>query len=68
MPKFINLQKKLLNARDVCEIYRISRVTLWRRVKAGQIPPPTTINSRNYWLAEEIEDHIDNLMGGGDAA
>lgn len=60
--------KKLLSSKEVCNLYSISRATLWRRLKAGQIPPPITVNSRNYWLAEEVEAHIDNLMGGGDAA
>lgn len=56
--------KKLLKRKEVCRCYSISRSTLWRRVKAGQIPPPTRINNQNYWLSEHIDEHISNVIGG----
>ena len=55
---------KLINTKEVCEAYSISRSSLWRRLKAGQIPAPTVINGRNYWLAEHINEHIDSVIGG----
>lgn len=57
------MKKKLLNSKEVCDRYSISRVTLWRRVNSGQIPPPVKINTINYWLEEHIEEHITNLIG-----
>lgn len=56
--------KRLLNTRDLCIAYRVSRSTLWRRIQASHIPAPTVINGRNYWLAETIEKHIAELMRG----
>jgi len=55
--------KKLLNTKEVCGAYNISRSTLWRRIKASQIPSPTIINSRQYWLSDVINDHITEIMG-----
>ncbi len=56
--------KRLLSTKEVAHLYSISRSTLWRRIKAGQIPTPTTINGRNYWSSEHINEHIDSVIGG----
>lgn len=56
--------KRLINTTEVCTAYGISRSTLWRRIQSGQIPTPTTINGRNYWLAQHINEHIDSVIGG----
>ena len=56
--------KRLLNTKDICLAYNLSRSSLWRRLKANQIPAPTVINGRNYWLADHINDHIESVMGG----
>lgn len=58
------MSKKLLTSKEVCSLYSISRATLWRRLKAGQIPAPTKINSRNYWLSEQVSEHISIVIGG----
>ncbi|MGR5306177.1 helix-turn-helix transcriptional regulator [Vibrio mediterranei] len=56
--------KHLISTAEVCHAYGISRSTLWRRIKAGQIPTPTKINDRNYWLADAINEHIESVIGG----
>ena len=33
----------------------VSRQTLYRWVKAGILPPPTKINGRSYWKADDLE-------------
>lgn len=55
--------KHLLKTAEVCHAYGIHRSTLWRRIKASQIPSPTVINGRNYWLAEQINEHIESVVG-----
>ncbi len=56
------MEKTLLDQPKVCRRYCISRSTLWRRVKAGQVPAPTKINGQNYWLSEVIDEHILSLF------
>jgi predicted DNA-binding transcriptional regulator AlpA len=53
----------LLSSQRVCEILSISRTTLWRRVKSGQIPPPRKAfqGAANRWRESEIEAVIDGL-------
>ena len=57
----------LYNAKKVLEIYSISRPTLHRRLNAGQIPQPISINGRNFWSAEIIDNHIAEIVGGAES-
>jgi len=56
-------QKRLLTTKNVCEMLNCSRTTMWRRISAGQVPKPIKINSRNYWQAFAVEEHLDQIMG-----
>jgi predicted DNA-binding transcriptional regulator AlpA len=38
-----------------------SRMTIWRWVREGKIPPPMKINSRNYWRTAELDEAIKRL-------
>jgi len=59
------MEKTLSDTAQVCKRYSISRSTLWRRLKSCQLPPPITINGRNYWLDEVLDEHIAGLFGEG---
>ncbi len=46
---------KLLNARDVCATFGISRATLYRRVDDGTFPRPIRFGGAVRWLPADIE-------------
>ena len=37
---------------------RPSRTTIWRRVRAGELPKPVKWGGKNYWSDREIDDVI----------
>jgi predicted site-specific integrase-resolvase len=39
----------------------ICNVTLWRWIKAGKIPAPRILGSRNTWTDTELNDVLENL-------
>ena len=43
----------------------VTRMTVWRWVKAGILPAPTVIRGRNYWRKSQILAAIENAMDGG---
>lgn len=51
--------KRLIPTRGVCERYGIKAARSIRRwVLIGVLPPPDrTINNRNYWWLETLEQH-----------
>ena len=55
--------EKLLSSKQVCDVFGISPVTLWRRVRAELIPPPRKSGpgGHNRWLQSEIEDRLQSL-------
>lgn len=36
-------------------IWPVSRLTLYRAIKAGTFPAPVEINGRNYWVKAELD-------------
>ncbi len=62
------MERTLSDTAQVCKRYSVSRTTLWRRLKAGQIPAPIKINGQNYWLDEVLDEHIAGLFGEGGAS
>lgn len=60
---------KLLTARDVCDLCRISRSRLYTLVKVGEFPPGVLIsrNSRR-WTADQVEAWIESKISAADAA
>jgi excisionase family DNA binding protein len=57
-----------LTAREVCDLLRISRWTLDRRIKAGQVPTPCRDGGRLLFVASEVQAHLDALPRVGPAA
>jgi hypothetical protein len=53
-------KKHIVFMSEVCARARISRVTLWRWIKAGKIKPPGVIGGRNVWTDDYIDDLLDN--------
>jgi predicted DNA-binding transcriptional regulator AlpA len=38
-----------------------SKVTIWRWVKRGILPPPRVLGGRNVWFDTEINERLNNL-------
>ena len=60
-PAAISSRIRLLTIADVCAAMCISRVELWRRVKAGTFPRPLMDGSRPKWREPAIVRHLDKL-------
>lgn len=45
----------------VCDALKVSRVELWRRVKAGTFPKPLMDGHRPKWRESTIARYIDKL-------
>ena len=48
--------KRILRYVDLEERGYGNRTTIWRKVKAGKIPPPRDFMDRPGWLPEELEE------------
>ena len=60
---------ELLSVIDVCQSLGVSRGTLYNWERAGKFPERRKIGPHRVgWLRSEIEDHIENLPIGIDAA
>lgn len=51
----------LMTTNDLVEHFQMSRVTLWRKRRAGEFPPPCDIGGQLRWRRSDIEDWIDKL-------
>ena len=53
---------KLYTKKDIEDIFKISRATVYRWCRAGGFPQPFNCKkgSRQYWRAEDIERFINN--------
>lgn len=50
---------RLLNQKEVIEIVRLSRSTIYRMVKAGKFPEPIyPTTNRKFWFEEDIWDWL----------
>ena len=49
--------KKLLKAKEVCELFQVSKPTIYEWMKQGKLKS-IKIESRRYFLWEDIEDLI----------
>ena len=48
-----------VSEKDLVKQIGLSRVTLWRKVRAREFPPPRNISvGRKAWLASEVSDWI----------
>jgi len=58
--------RQLISTTQLVGKLSISRPTIWRMKKKGQLPLSFKIQNKNFWLLSEIEDWIDqkiNLSG-----
>lgn len=52
-------QQRLLSRRMIRELVPASDMTLWRWERDGLFPRHVSINGRNYWFLDEINDWLD---------
>ncbi|MEJ7737522.1 MAG: helix-turn-helix domain-containing protein [Chitinophagaceae bacterium] len=52
-------QKKLLKAKEVCELFQVSKPTIYEWLKQGKLKS-IKIESRRYFLWQDIEELIRN--------
>ncbi len=52
-------QCALVDVSTLLSTVPVSRVTIWRWIKAGQFPKPVrVINGRNYWAEDDIRQWL----------
>lgn len=62
----------LLSPRDICDALRISRATLYRRLKAGQFPQPSIRFAAQHqtqayrWRKSVVEAHLRSIEAASD--
>ena len=50
---------------EILELLPFSRATLWRRVKAGEFPPPMKLGSNlNAWKRTEVAKWSETMQAG----
>ncbi len=55
------MENQMLRAPEVMARTGLSRVTIWRRVKAGKFPAPYILGENSIgWTAQSIEDWLDS--------
>lgn len=58
-----------LATKDVLEVLRISRATLYRMLAAGELPPPIKIGfTKNVWLRSDIDAFLATRIAARDGA
>ena len=56
------MNHQLLTVNDVSAKTRISRSTIYRKVKAGEFPQPRKTGSKSiHWIEAEIDEWIESL-------
>ena len=55
-------ETRILRTKQLLELVPFSRVTLWRKVKAGKFPKPLRLGGRMVaWRSDEVQQWIDAL-------
>ena len=49
---------RLIRQREVCDRVGVSRTSIWRLVRNGRFPRPTTVGVRPRWSEVEIQEWI----------
>ncbi len=52
---------QMLDVKAVCEVFRCSRRTLSRLVRAGKFPKPHRFGRKNLWFAGTVAMVLDRL-------
>lgn len=51
-----------IKQKQILEMLRVSRTTLWRRIKDGSFPSPNKENPRViFWTQEQIDSWVSRL-------
>lgn len=53
--------ERLLSVKAVCTALDMHRATLYRKIKAGEIPQPLKDGPRSKWPESEIQPYIERL-------
>lgn len=60
---------QIVRIEEVMKIVRLSRTSIWRRVKDGDFPPPRRLGGQNTravgWTLKEIEDWLESRKPAG---
>lgn len=59
MNRVAAMNTRLLTIKDVAAALNCSRTTVWRKIKAGDIPAPLVICGLTRWKPEQIAALID---------
>lgn len=54
---------KRLTTAEVCALARFSRATLWRRIRAGEMPAPVDHGRQALFLAVDVERVLGAIKG-----
>ena len=49
---------QLLTAKDVCDVLRVHRCTLYRLIERGEFAPPLKIGSTSRWRTADVEAYV----------
>ena len=63
------VKSPLLRMAEICEIFKVNRVTILRWVDLGRFPQPLKRKSdkeHNYWRKDEIDKHIERMAPKGE--
>ncbi len=51
-----------IKQKQVLEMIKVSRTTLWRMIKSGEFPEPNRENRRvMFWTEEQLSSWLENL-------
>ena len=54
--------RKIIRIAGVMAAFGLSRTTIWRRVRAGTLPPPVALGPNSVgWFDDEIQEAQDSL-------
>lgn len=53
------MEEKLIKQKEVLNLIKWSRTTIWRRIKAGTFPKPTKRGGTRFWKLSAIKKFID---------
>jgi len=55
---------KLLSDKDICELFSISRASVWRMTSDGRLPKPIKLGRTTRWRADDVEQALASAAKG----
>jgi predicted DNA-binding transcriptional regulator AlpA len=55
----------LLNDKAAAQMLGIGKSTLWRKARAGRVPPPVTLAGTTRWRVADLERFVATLSAAG---